>query len=85
MHNGVQEALVEDSSPGMVNQTDIVRAIADGKGDQEAREFMSRGFLTIDSEDTILRGDQDAWARPALASWWSPRTAPSGDSSPQRT
>ncbi|MCK9405460.1 MAG: CBS domain-containing protein [Methanothrix sp.] len=53
VHNGVQEALVEDSSPGMVNQTDIVRAIADGKGDQEAREFMSRGFLTIDSEDTI--------------------------------
>ena len=25
VHNGVQEALVEDSSPGMVNQTDIVR------------------------------------------------------------
>jgi len=53
VHNGVQEALVEDSSPGMVNQTDIVRAIADGKADQEAREFMNRGFLTIDSEETI--------------------------------
>lgn len=53
VHNGVQEALVEDSSPGMINQTDIVRAVADGKADQEARELMNRGFLTIDSEEPI--------------------------------
>jgi predicted transcriptional regulator len=54
IHNGVQEALVDDSSPGLINQADIVRAVADGKTGLESREIMTRGFLTIDSEDTIF-------------------------------
>jgi predicted transcriptional regulator len=53
VHNGVQEALVDDSSPGLINLADITRAVADGKTDQEAREIMTRGFLTIDSEEPI--------------------------------
>ena len=31
VHNGVQEALVDDSSPGLINLADITRAVADGK------------------------------------------------------
>jgi hypothetical protein len=53
VHNGVQEALVDDSSPGLITLADVTRAVADGKTDQEAREIMTRGFLTIDSEDPI--------------------------------
>ncbi len=53
VHNGVQEALVDDSSPGLINLADITRAVADGKTSQEAREIMTRGFLTIDSEEPI--------------------------------
>ena len=53
VHNGVQEALVDDSSPGLINLTDVTRAVADGKVDREAREIMTRGFLTIDSEEPI--------------------------------
>ncbi len=53
VHNGVQEALVDDSSPGLINLADVTRAVADGKTDQEAREIMTRGFLTIDSEEPI--------------------------------
>ncbi len=53
VHNGVSEALVDDSSPGLINMTDITRAVADGKTNQEAREIMTRGFLTIDSEEPI--------------------------------
>ena len=53
MHNGVSEALVDDSSPGLINQADITRAVADGKTGQEAREIMTRGFLTIDSDEPI--------------------------------
>jgi transcriptional regulator len=53
VHNGVQEALVEDNSPGLINLTDVARALADGKVDREAREIMTRGFLTIDSEEPI--------------------------------
>ena len=53
VHNGVSEALVDDSSPGLINMADITRAVADGKINQEAREIMTRGFLTIDSEEPI--------------------------------
>jgi predicted transcriptional regulator len=53
VHNGVQEALVDDSSPGLINQADVTRAVADGRTNQEAREIMTRGFLTIDSEEPI--------------------------------
>jgi len=53
VHNGVQEALVDDSSPGLINLADITRAVADGNTSQEAREIMTRGFLTIDSEEPI--------------------------------
>ncbi len=53
VHNGVQEALVDDSSPGLINLADVTRAVADGRTNQEAREIMTRGFLTIDSEDPI--------------------------------
>jgi transcriptional regulator len=53
VHNGVQEALVENSSPGLINQGDITRAVADGKTNLEVKEIMTRGFLTIDSEEPI--------------------------------
>jgi len=53
LHNGVSEALVDDSSPGLINLADIARAVADGRTNQEAREIMNRGFLTIDSEEPI--------------------------------
>ena len=53
VHNGVSEALVDDSSPGLINMADITRAVADGKTNQEAREIMTRGFLTIDSGERI--------------------------------
>ncbi len=53
VHNGVQEALVDDSSPGLINLADITRAVADGSITQEVREIMTRGFLTIDSEEPI--------------------------------
>jgi len=53
VHNGVSEALVDDSSPGLINLADIARAVADGRSGQEAREIMNRGFLTIDSEEPI--------------------------------
>jgi predicted transcriptional regulator len=53
VHNGVQEALVDDSPPGLINLVDIVKAVADGKANVELREIMTRGFLTIDSEEPI--------------------------------
>ena len=53
IHNGVQEALVDDNSPGLVSMTDITRAIADGRTDLKVSEIMTRGFLTIDSEEPI--------------------------------
>jgi predicted transcriptional regulator len=53
MHNGVQEALVDDSSPGLITQADIARAVAEGRSGVEVREIMTRGFLTIDSEEPI--------------------------------
>jgi predicted transcriptional regulator len=53
VHNGIQEALVDSSSPGLINLADITRAVADGRTNLEAREIMTRGFLTIDSEEPI--------------------------------
>jgi transcriptional regulator len=53
VHNGVHEALVEDSSPGLINLEDVTRAVADGKINQEVKEIMTRGFLTIDSNEPI--------------------------------
>jgi predicted transcriptional regulator len=53
VHNGIQEALVDDSSPGLINLADIIRAVADGKINLEVREIMTRGFLTIDSNEPI--------------------------------
>lgn len=53
VHNGVHEALVDDSSPGLINLVDIARAVADGSTAQEVRGIMTRGFLTIDSEEPI--------------------------------
>ena len=53
VHNGVSEALVDDSSPGLISLSDLARAVADGRNGQEVREIMNRGFLTIDSEEHI--------------------------------
>jgi len=53
VHNGVHEALVEDSSPGLINLEDVTRAVADGKINQQVKEIMTRGFLTIDSNEPI--------------------------------
>ncbi|HOK57981.1 MAG TPA: CBS domain-containing protein [Methanothrix sp.] len=53
IHNGVSEALVDESSPGLVNLTDLVRAIADGRTGVEVKEIMTRGYLTIDSDDLV--------------------------------
>ena len=53
VHNGVSEALVDDNAPGLITLADIARVVADGRTDQEAREIMTRGFLTIDSEVPI--------------------------------
>jgi len=53
VHNGVQEALVEGSSPGLINLTDITRALAEGKANASVGEVMTHGFLTIDSGESI--------------------------------
>ena len=53
VHNGVSEALVDDSSPGLISLSDLARAVADGRNGQEVREIMNRGFLTIVSEEPI--------------------------------
>jgi len=58
INNGVQEALVDDSSPGLVSLIDITRAIADGKTDLKVSEIMNRGFLTIDAEELIYEAIQ---------------------------
>ena len=53
VHNGVSEALVDDSSPGLISLADLARAVADGRSSLEVREIMNRGFLTVDSEEPI--------------------------------
>jgi predicted transcriptional regulator len=51
--NGVQVALVDDRSPGLINLADITMAVAEGRTDLEVREVMTRSFLTINSEEQI--------------------------------
>ena len=53
IHNGVREALVDESSLGLVSMTDITRAAAEGRADLEVRDIITRDFLTIDSEELI--------------------------------
>ncbi|MCQ8904038.1 MAG: CBS domain-containing protein [Methanothrix sp.] len=53
IHNGVSEALVDETSPGLVSLVDLVRAIADGRTAVEVKEIMTRGYLTIDSDDLV--------------------------------
>lgn len=53
IHNGVSEALVDESSPGLISLVDLVRAIADGRTGVEVKEIMTRGYLTIDSDDLV--------------------------------
>ena len=52
--NGVQVALVDDRSPGLINLVDITMAVAEGRTDLEVREVMTRSFLTINSEEQIF-------------------------------
>jgi predicted transcriptional regulator len=54
VNNGVQEALVEGESPGLINLSDITRAVAEGKTDLEVREIMTHSFLTINPEEPVF-------------------------------
>ena len=54
IHNGVREALVDESSLGLVSMTEITRAAAEGRADLEVRDIITRDFLTIDSEELIF-------------------------------
>ena len=54
IHNGVREALVDESSLGLVSMTDITRAVAEGRTDLGVRDIMTRDFLTIDSKELIF-------------------------------
>jgi predicted transcriptional regulator len=53
MQRGVQEILVDDTSPGLVNLADITRAVAEGNSNQEIKSIMSHDFITIDSQARI--------------------------------
>ncbi|MCX6668467.1 MAG: CBS domain-containing protein [Methanothrix sp.] len=53
IRNGVREALVNESSPGLVSMIDIARAIADGRTDLKVSEISSHSFLTVDSKEPI--------------------------------
>jgi transcriptional regulator len=54
IHNGVREALVDESSLGLVSMTDITRAVAEGRTELGVRDIMTRDFLTIDSKELIF-------------------------------
>ncbi len=54
IRNGVREAIVDESSPGLISMTDIARAIADGRVDIKVSEITTRSFLTIDSKELIF-------------------------------
>ena len=54
INNGVHEAIVEDNPPGLLNFSDIARAVAESKFNLEAKDIMTRNFLTIDSEELIF-------------------------------
>ena len=53
IHNGVREALVDESSLGLVSMADITRAVAEGRTELGVRDIMTRDFLTIDSKELI--------------------------------
>ena len=54
IHNRVREALVDESSLGLVSMTEITWAVADGRADLKVRDIMTRDFLTIDSKELIF-------------------------------
>ena len=72
VHNGVSEALVDDNSPRLITLADISRVVADGRTDQDARDIMSCGFLTIDSEKTIYEAIK-ILGRTGASGWSSSR------------
>jgi transcriptional regulator len=53
IQNGAQEAFIDDDSSGLINLADIARAVAEGRTNSEAKDAMSRNYLTIDSEKPI--------------------------------
>jgi predicted transcriptional regulator len=53
IQNGAQEALIEDDSSGLINLADIIKAVAEGRTNLEAKDVMTRNYLTIDSEKPI--------------------------------
>ncbi|MFB3765320.1 MAG: CBS domain-containing protein [Methanotrichaceae archaeon] len=54
IRNGVREALVDESTPGLVSMTDITRAIAEDHKELKVSEITTRNFLTIDSNELIF-------------------------------
>lgn len=54
IRNGVREALVDDSPPGLISAADIARAIADGRSGIIVSDIAAHSFLTIDSKDLIF-------------------------------
>jgi transcriptional regulator len=61
VHNGVQGALVDGRYPGLISMADITREVAEGRTGLEVQEIMTRGFLTINSEDLILDAIKMLW------------------------
>jgi hypothetical protein len=54
LNNGAQEAIVDDSPPGLINLADIGRAVAENRINLEVKDIMTRNFLTINSEEVIF-------------------------------
>jgi predicted transcriptional regulator len=54
LNNGVREALVDESSIGLVSMTGITHAVAEGRAGLRVRDIMTRDFLTIDSKELIF-------------------------------
>jgi hypothetical protein len=52
--NGVREALVDESSPGLISMVDITRAMADGRTEIKVSEISNHDFLTIDSGEILF-------------------------------
>ena len=61
VYNGVQGALVEGRYPGLISMADITREVAEGRTGLEVQEIMTRGFLTINSEDLIIDAINMLW------------------------
>ena len=53
VQKGVQEILVDDISPGLVNLADITRAVAEGNTSLEIKSIVNHNFITIDSQERI--------------------------------